>query len=288
MSAPPDGPLTLVLTRRCDLHCGYCPQDFSERDMSEEVLDAALSRFAPRLAPGMPVKLFGGEPLLVPALVRRAVLRLASAQPGRPVELPTNGANLDADMAEFLGGHPQVQVALSRPSPSARGLPNLVVNFLLPPGEPAPAAARRLAAWIAFGARRFNILPAYYIPWTGPQLRELARSLRGVADLLARTGGLGGGAAAVNLGRRGPVPLYNGGLAVDSGGDVYAGNLFLAAAVAPFREKLRLGRIGGSGALREPRSPEALAEIAAAAFSPEALRSTMAVDRLLAEFVRRS
>lgn len=283
-----DGPLTLVLTRRCNQRCGYCPQDFADSDMSENVLDAALSRFAPRLSPVEPVKLFGGEPLLVPLLVRRAVSWLARALPGQPVELPTNGRALDAEMAEFLRGHPQVQVALSRPTQAARELPNLVVNFLMPPGEPAPAAARRLADWIVFGARRFNVLPAYYVPWTDSQLRELSRALRGVADLLARTRGLGVVTAAVNAGRAGPVPLYNGGLAVDAGGEVYAGNLFLAAAVAPHRADILLGSLAGSKPLREPPPPEALAALARAAFPPDVLRSTLAVDRLLTEFARRN
>ena len=282
------GPLTLVLTRRCDLRCGYCPQDFAERDMSEEILDAALARFAPDLSEGAALKLFGGEPLLTPALVRRAVSRMSRLRPDRAIELPTNGAALDDEMADFLNRHPQVRVALSRPTAVARRLNNLVVNFLLPPGEPAAAALRRLAGWIRFGAARFNFLPAYYVPWSEPQIRELARSLSGARALLARTRGIGEDAAAVNSTRRGPAPLYNGGVAVDVNGEVYAGNFFLAAAAAPRRKKMLLGRVGQRAPLKAAPSSTELADLADASFPAEVMRATRAVDRVLSDVFARA
>lgn len=96
----------LMLTTSCNFRCAYCYQQRSSpRTMTAEVLDAAIrqlvsSRFdRPRLT------LYGGEPLLAAALVRRALERVRRWAPSGmnpDVQIVTNGSRLDDRMISLL------------------------------------------------------------------------------------------------------------------------------------------------------------------------------------------
>lgn len=273
--------LVLVLTRRCNQRCGFCPQAFSDEDMTRATLDAALRGLLPRLASPARVKLFGGEPLLRPDLVERAVDFLAKHAPDASVELPTNGRCLPA-AADLLARAPWVEVFLSKPDAKAARLPGAVHNFLLPPGEPAVRTAARLIEARRRGFVRFNFLPAYFTLWSPAQLDGLKDSFRALRFALRR---LPGPVEVVNLGRRGTAPLYNDGLVVDVDGEVYSSNLMLAAAVRPRRKLLRLGSVRRPGALAA-RAPAGTAEVLEASFPADVMASTRAADAALSAFCR--
>lgn len=276
--------LVLVLTRRCDRNCGYCPQGFDDADMAEGVLDAAIDGLMPRLASPARVKLFGGEPLLRPDLVARALERLASAAPGTKVELPTHGKGLPA-VESLLARHPEVEVFVSRPHPWAARLPGVVHNFLIPPGEAPAMTARRLALARRLGYARFNFLPAYFVPWTPAQLKGLGAAFAGLALVLRRWAAAGRPAEVVNLARVGSTPLYNDGIVVDADGEVYNSNLILAEAVRPHRRRLRLGDVLDPGRLAARPSADT-AQVLQDSFSPEIMASTRAADAALTAFCR--
>ena len=274
--------LVLVLTRRCDRRCGFCPQGFSDADMSEAVLDAALEGLLPLLAAPARVKLFGGEPLLRPDLAARALDYLDAHAPGTPVELPTNGGGLAA-AATVLARRPGLEIFVSRPTPQAARLSGVVHNFLIPPGEPPARTARRLLDARRMGFTRFNILPAYFVAWSSAQLEGLAAAFRGLAAVVARLEAGGRPIEIANLARAGSTPLYNDGLVVDVDGEVYSSNLALAAAVSPRRGLLRLGRAQEPGRLAA--RPGAGAErVMSDSFPAEVLASTRAVDAALTGF----
>ena len=83
------GSLILTVTRQCDLRCAYCP---TAKDgwpsLTAEDTRRAIDLFADRYGGG-DVKLFGGEPLLVPEVVRAAMDHAASRQEIRRVYLST-------------------------------------------------------------------------------------------------------------------------------------------------------------------------------------------------------
>lgn len=250
--------------------------------MSEGTLDAALEGFLPRLAAPARVKLFGGEPLLRPDLVTRAINRLTTLAPGAAVELPTHGGGLPAVTA-LLARHPEVEVFASLPNPLAARLPGAVHNFLITPGEAPAAAARRLALARRLGFSRFNFLPAYFVLWTPVQLKGLAAAFAGLRLVLGRWSAAGRPVEVVNLSRRGSTPLYNDGLVVDTDGEVYNSNLMLADAVRPHRRRLHLGHVLEPGQLAARPSADA-AQVLGDSFSVPVLASTLAVDAALTEF----
>jgi len=252
--------------------------------MTRETLDAALRGLLPRLRAPARVKLFGGEPLLRPDLVRRALGHLAEHAPGTAVELPTHGGGLPK-VARLLARRPEVEVFVSRPDPLAARLPGAVFSVLLPPGQTPVEAARRLATARRLGFSRFNFLPAYFVPWTPAQLSGLSACFQALGAVLRRWADAGRPAEVVNLTRRGTTPLYNDGLVVDADGEVYSSNLILAEAVRPRRRLLRLGHV---------RAPRRLAARAAGdparilkdSFPADVLAATRAADAALTEFCR--
>ena len=98
--------VTLLLTTRCNLACAYCPQRRgAPREMGAAALEAAVRLVATSGHARPKLVLFGGEPLLAKALVRRALALLAaSARPGLApdVHVVTNGLLLDEETAAFL------------------------------------------------------------------------------------------------------------------------------------------------------------------------------------------
>lgn len=253
--------------------------------MSRETLDAALRGLLPRLHEPARVKLFGGEPLLRPDLVRHALAYICEHAPGAEVELPTNGGGLPK-VAGLLRRHPEVEVFVSRPDALAASLPNAVYSFLLPPGQTPVEAARRLVHARRLGFSRFNFLPAYFVAWTPAQLSGLAACFQALSVVLRRWAEAGRPAEVVNLSRAGSTPLYNDGYVVDADGQVYSSNLVLAEAVRPSRARLRLGRVGGSMRLRS-RAPGQAARVLEDSFPPAVLQATMRADAALMDFCLR-
>lgn len=103
---PGPSAVTLLLTTRCNLACAYCPQRRgAPREMDAPALEAAVRLLAASGHPRPKLVLFGGEPLLAKALVRRALALLAAtARPGLApdVRVVTNGLLLDDETIALL------------------------------------------------------------------------------------------------------------------------------------------------------------------------------------------
>lgn len=248
--------MILVLTRRCDRRCGFCPQSFERRDLQLPVLDRALAGRPPA------VKLFGGEPTLRFDLVQAVVERSTGV-----VELATHGGRLEGARLEYLRRHPEVLVRLGAPAPAAARLPNVALNLVIRPGESAEAVLARLTA---AGVRRVNVLPAYYVQWSEAELAGLRRTLAALARLRRRYD-------FENARRRGRVPLYNDDVVVDVDGGLYRSNLIL---VRGARKAAHLLKVGGP-----PDGPERALELL---FTPEQLESSRRVDAELTRFAEQT
>lgn len=279
-SAPALPSLVLVVTRECNLRCGFCPVALGPERMSRATARRALDFYLEKSAAPV-VKFFGGEPLLRFGLIRECVEAVRAR-----FRLPTNGLLLDDSAVSFLERHPEVEVSVSRVQDPGRlrRLPNLCVNVPIPP-EAVARLPRYFAGLLRQGFRRFNFLPSYYRAWPQEALSRLADSLKAVARLIALGWDRELPIRVRNLEIYGPVPLFNPGWVVDCSGDVYTSNMALTGVFSGLRERLRLGHVRRPGSLRWDRARTPRRSWWASCLSPDAVASTEAVDRELTGFV---
>ncbi|MBM4367617.1 MAG: radical SAM protein [Deltaproteobacteria bacterium] len=269
--------LILVVTRRCDLRCAYCPTvKDGEPDLSPSDALRAVDLFVSRHGGG-DCKLFGGEPLLVPEAVE-AVIR--HAPPSVNVYLSTNGSHLSRHWIDILHAFPGVTLTVSLDGAAAdhdglrRGartydtairwlpellrLPRFVVTQTIAPST-AARAAENFRHLRSLGLRKFNLLPGYFLPWTEAQLAALRASFDAIAEDFESAWAGGERLYLRNLFVRAPTPFYNTGFVVDSDGRIYPNNLVLAGAFDSLRAHTSIGTLDA------PPSPDRLAEATAAA-----------------------
>lgn len=234
------------------------------------------------------VKFFGGEPLMAFGLVRE-IVETFPREPGRPApefQLPTNGTLIDAEVLRFLAEYPEVEAAVSRiQDPRLLAAVNLCAVLCVEPGR-ASDLGNRLAALLAAGVRKLNVLPAYFVRWEEEQLRDLARALCLAAELIRRCAGRGLDVEVRNLSVSNPAPLFNPGWAVDVAGEVFSSNAAFAAPFSGLRARLRLGHVR-DGCLAPPRGPDAgeWDALLRGSLDVDVYRSTRRVDALLSGFV---
>ncbi len=298
--------LILVVTRRCDLRCAYCPTvKDGEPDLSIEDAKRALTLFVERHGGG-DCKLFGGEPLLVPDVVRAVV---NAAPPSVSVYLSTNGTHLDEGWLRWLYMRPQVTLTLSldgkardhdglrrgAPShdalvaklPALLRLPRFVVTQTIAPST-AVRAAENFRYLRSLGVKRFNLLPGYYLPWKPEQLAALEDNFTQIADDIEGAWAKGENLYLRNLFVRAPVAFYNTGFVVDCDRRIYGNNLVLAGNLDHVRAAT------ATGTLDNPPSEAELAENGARAgqvladtLGPAIMEATAQADACLTRLCNR-
>ncbi|MBI5210524.1 MAG: hypothetical protein HY927_11190 [Elusimicrobia bacterium] len=304
--------LYLTLTRRCNLRCGFCPMVLGGGSMRPDVARRAVSLFLggarrggaveaggrASLAPSgkawaaggaAHIRFFGGEPLLRFPLLRSIVSDFGGGRPGVRFSFPTNGTLVDREVVAFLRGHPEVEAALSRvrDARALSALPNVLVQISIPPGK-AGGLPGYLARVLAAGFRKINVLPAYFVRWTPGGLKELGRSLRLAAGIVAAWSRRGEAVEVRNASTLNPVPLFNHGVVVDTNGDVFPTNAVFCRPFEGLRDSLRQGNVADPRGIAWERGrgldwDSVLRE----RLEPDVYRSTMATDELLSDFVRR-
>ncbi len=308
--------MILTVTRACNLRCAYCP---TAKDgwPSLSVADArrAVALFADHFAstdrPG-DIKMFGGEPLLAPDVVRAAILAAAERPEIRRVQLSTNGLGLDGDWLAWLAEQPKTVLTISmdgRPDdhrklrralpgvadsyghvvsllPQILATPRVVVTQTIAPAT-AKRAADNFAHLLELGFRRFNFLPGYFIGWRAEQLRDLRAGFAAIGDRIRHEWGEGRYLYLRNLFTWAPTPFFNTGFVVDSDRSIHPSNVGLSGQLDGLRGHTAVGD------LDDPPDPDALRARAVqvnglleASLSPRVWHSTLAADAALTELVR--
>lgn len=304
--------LVLTVTRECNLRCSYCP---TAKDgwpsLSVQDAEAAVDLFASRYGGG-DIKLFGGEPLLVPEVVRAAMEAARHRPEVHRVYLSTNGLGLDAEWLDYLRSYPKGVLTISMDGlpedhrrlrralpqagdsyghvvslmPALRRVPRVVVTQTIAPSTAKRAHAnfrhlRELGFW------RFNFLPGYYIPWKPEQLLHLRAAFDGIAADVREAWDKDEPLYVRNLFTYVPTTFFNTGLVVDSDRTIHPSNVGLSGALEGLLEETRVG------SLDDPPSLEALAEKAEAvnallerALPPEVMRATRRADHELSRLCR--
>lgn len=292
--------LILTVTRRCNLRCAYCPTlKDGEPDLSIDDARRAIHIFMERFGGG-DLKLFGGEPMLMPEVVE-AVIR--EAPPEIRVYLSTNGMFLTPQWFALLRAHPSVTLTISLDGAPRdhnglrRGadshtavlqwreelqtLPRMVVTQTIAPST-AGRAAENFRYLRGLGFTRFNLLPGYYLPWTAAQLDALDQSFRAIEAEITAAWRSGERLYLRNLFVSAPTPFYNSGMVVDCDRTIHASNLILSGAFDKLRAQTALGTLDDPPSVAAlDAGAQAAAQLLHAQLSPEVRDSTAAVDRLL-------
>lgn len=284
--------LALVLTRRCNLKCSFCPVGKKNASMdiaaARKAVDFLLSPDAPG-AGEKTVKFFGGEPLLEPGLlksvIRYAESRAAGLKQKVKFLLSTNGILLDRAMLDFLMRH-DTGIMLS--SHHRKALNKKILGRLALSGrvcltldvlpEKAHFLFSEFYAFYRAGFRRFNLLPVYYVYWKESALDAFSREADRIRDFCDEHPD----ADFINRERRGEVPLYNSCYTVDTDGGLYSSNIILDRRFNPSRKLLCLGNIRGP--VRRTAVTVSLKNLVREHTDRKVLRSTMRADRILSRF----
>ncbi|MBK7151565.1 MAG: radical SAM protein [Sandaracinaceae bacterium] len=304
--------LVLTVTRECNLRCSYCP---TAKDgwpsLSVQDAEAAVDLFARRYGGG-DIKLFGGEPLLVPEVVRGAMEAARDRPEIRRVYLSTNGLGLDSAWLDYLSHYPKGVLTISMDGlpedhrrlrralpqagdsyahvvslmPALRRVPRVVVTQTIAPST-AKRAHQNFRHLRELGFWRFNFLPGYYIPWKTEQLLHLRAAFDSIGQDVREAWAKDEPLYVRNLFTYVPTTFFNTGLVVDSDRTIHPSNVGLSGALEGLLEETRIG------SLDDPPTAEALAakaeEVNALlerALPPDVMRATRLADQELSRLCR--
>ncbi len=171
--------LQLMITRRCQLRCTYCPVVKADRDMPLSVIDRAVDLLLTAEGDSVRLDLTGGESLLRPGAVRHAAehLRRGAEARGKRADLymVTNGLCLDVETARWLAEY-GFEIELSLDGPEA--IHDRWKVPLEPGVEPYRATRRAIEAVLAAGGRHRVVMVA-----TPETVSDLTSSFAHVAGL---------------------------------------------------------------------------------------------------------
>lgn len=312
--SPQRGALILTVTRACDLRCSYCP---TAKDgwpsLTPDDARAAVRLFVQRFGGG-DLKLFGGEPLLVPDVVEAALDEAHLHPEVSRTYLSTNGLGLSPARLDRLrrfdkliltlsmDGAPddhrrfRRQVAADRPDaythllglmPLLLRFPRMVVTQTIPPAT-ASRAAQNFLHLRGLGLRRFNLLPGYYLPWRPEQLAALAQGFAEIGAHFEAAWAAGERLYLRNLFTLAPTPFFNTGLVVDADRSIHPSNIGLSGALDETRAQTRCGDLDAPPTpLELEQKAVEVNDLLRAHLRPEVWESTQAVDAALTRLCRR-
>ncbi len=314
MSGKPAGTLILTVTRACNLRCTYCP---TAKDgwPSLKPADAvrAVELFAQRYGGG-DIKMFGGEPLLVPKVVRAAMEAARDEPRIRRVYLSTNGLGLNTDWLQFIAQFPKAILTISMDGapedhrrmrvamhgrvpdaydhivslmPELLATPRVVITQTVPP-ETALNAGRNFDHLRALGFHRFNLLPGYYIAWNADQVANLKAGFGEIAERYETAWERGERLYLRNLFTWAPTPFFNTGLVVDSDRTIHPSNIGLSGTLDDTRNATVVGDLDNPPTVEElAAGTERVNTVLQEALSAEVRWSTQTVDAELSALCRR-
>lgn len=304
--------LILTVTRACNLRCVYCPTvkdgwpSLTEEDVRRGV-DLFVERFG-----GGDIKLFGGEPLLVPDVVRAVLEHVRSMTAIRRVYLSTNGLGLTTEWLEYLRGYPKAILTISldgKPednrnyrraldgvgdaydhvvglAPELATVPRVVITQTIPPRS-AARAAENFQHLVDLGFWRFNLLPGYYIPWKDERVEELRVGFNGIGQIIKERWKKGERLYLRNLFTLQPTPFFNTGFIVDADRTIHPSNVGLSGSLDELLETTRVGDLDNppSNEVLETRASE-INGLLERSLPPRVWSSTLAVDAELTRLCR--
>ena len=238
-----DHRLCLLVSRRCNIRCGFCPVEFTGEDMSLETASKAVKSYLEHLPSGISpkIKFFGGEPFLNWPVMKALVDEFHGKRSKISFQVSTNGMFLDEEKISYLLTHPELEVTLSFRTKNGWSLPGVWFTFVLTQNQSTESVIEKMNVLILEGYRRFNFLPAYFSKWSENELEELEKTFKGLAKIFYGLWDKGLDYQIKNSEVYSPIPLYNAALTVDADGTVYSSSLIESRGMDSLSEFLRIG-----------------------------------------------
>jgi hypothetical protein len=279
--------------------------------LTEEDARLALDLFVQRFGGG-DIKLFGGEPLLAPDVVRAVMEHARDIPQIRRIYLSTNGLGLTTEWLDYLRTYPKGVLTISldgKPEdnrkyrravsgvgdaydhvvslvPQLKTVPRVVITQTIPP-KSAARAAENFQHLLDLGFWRFNLLPGYYIPWTDKRLGELRDGFDGIRKIIVSRWRSGQRLYLRNLFTLQPTPFFNTGFIVDADRTIHPSNVGLSGSLDELLAETRCGDLDNppSNDVLEAKAAE-INGLLESSLPPRVWSSTMAVDAELTRLCR--
>ena len=231
--------LILIVTRKCNLRCRYCPVSKSGSSISPAVFERAIDLFS--AAGGKEIKFFGGEPLLEFPSIRSAADYALKKDGGIKFEIASNGYLLNKEIEDWLldrkigltvsfdlegkNFHGRIKISPDLKNLLRKMVPGkLAAALVVTPGK-TPLLFENFHVLARAGFKSINLLPTFYtLSWQEEELAALKKELAAVSAL-ARSLGIDLPGFGKEKAER--DPLYNLAWAVDCNGDLYGSDFFL-------------------------------------------------------------
>ena len=290
------GALILIVTRKCNLNCSFCPQNSSSENLTlHKALKAANLYLKLKNIDKFHLRLFGGEPLLRFELIKKTLDNFFP-HPKTTADITTNATLLDREKIDFLSKFPQLEVNINSYTFLSQSnsyyklrlllkLPKVTFNILFSPGF-CKDNFNNFIFLLKAGFRRFNFLPVYYTCWKPEQIKNLRIELLKVQKII---NSLRGFLHIKNKYVYSEIPLFNQNITVDTNGDIFSTNLILDRNFSKHRNTFLLGNISnikGFGDLFKRGNKKVnVRKFLREHLDRNVFNSTFKVDSLLTDFV---
>ena len=282
-----DHRLCLLVSRRCNIRCGFCPVEFTGQDMNLDVAKRAVKSYLRHLPAGVSpkVKFFGGEPLLNWPVIQALIEDSRAENLGILFQISTNGMFLDNEKIQYLKTRPEVEATLSFRTAGGYSLPGAWFTFVLTQNQPASSVISKMRILIVEGYRRFNFLPAYFSLWNDDELSELEKTFQALTKLFYGLWDKGMDYRIKNSEVLSPIPLYNAALTVDADGAVYSSSLIESRNMDSLRGFLKIGSVKDWPKEKDARRDGRFLRELLSRWAGPTWDSTQRVDEALSRFV---
>lgn len=223
-------------------------------------------------------------------------------------DLTTNGLLLDKKKIEFFKKNPEIELIVSldgnretqilnrnnesgavdsygnilRLKGELLKLPDLTVNVVAAPNQVENFFANFVHIY-GLGFKRFNFLPAYFVFWSGAELKILKAEFAKILEFIKRRQDMSVKNAEIESG----LPLFNAGFTVDCDGDVFAANIILSEHFARLKDSLKLGNVKTARVLKFGGNGDILELMKKNIGDKGLYYSAIKIDKILTNFVRK-
>lgn len=301
-------PLIIIITHQCNLNCRYCLSLKKREFIKKEIAFQAIDLYFSSLADGSgKIKIFGGEPLLKINLLKKIIKYIRKQNSGIAIELTTNGTLLEHDIIGWLKNY-KVNLSISIDGDEKSQLLNktgissaiyqktislvkkaslgMIINMVIAPNN-VDSFFQNFIYLYNLNVRKFNFLPASYLPWSKRELKLLENQFNLISFFIHNHPEI----YVKNIDINNDLLLFNLGIVVDCNGDIFFTDAVMAKRLQKIKKNFKIGNIKSLNSLKPllrlntQQQKEKIESFIKNLFKQKALKANQAIDSSLNNFV---